>query len=48
MEKDYPDQLSALPCKKRNQKELSQEEKEYKKIHSKKKNRNRIYHNYIK
>ncbi len=37
MEKDYPDQLSALPCKKRYQEELlSQEEKEYNKFHSKK------------
>ncbi len=36
MEKDYPDQLSSLPCKKRYQEELSQEEKEYNKIHSKK------------
>ncbi len=38
VEKDFPEQLSALPCKKkRNQKDLSQEEKEYNKIHSKKK-----------
>ncbi len=37
VEKDYPEQLSALPHKKkRNQEELSQEEKEYNKIHSKK------------
>jgi hypothetical protein len=36
MEKDYPDQLSALPYKKRYQKELSEEEIEYNKIHSKK------------
>ena len=36
MEKDYPDQLSALQCKKRYQEDLSQEEKEYNKIHSKK------------
>ena len=37
MEKDYPDQLSALPYKKKkNQQDLSQEEKEYNKIHSKK------------
>jgi hypothetical protein len=35
VEKDYPEQLSALLCKKkRNQHELSQEEKEYNKIHS--------------
>ncbi len=34
---DYPEQLSALPCKKkRNQQALSQEEKKYNKIHSKK------------
>ena len=37
VEKDFPEQLSALPHKKkRNQEELSQEEKEYNKIHSKK------------
>ena len=39
VETDFPEQLSALPYKKkRNQQELSQEEeKEYNKIHSKKK-----------
>ena len=37
VEKDIPEQLSGLPYKKkRNQLELSQEEKEYNKIHSKK------------
>ena len=37
VEKDYPEQLSALPCKKkRNHQCLSQEEKDYNKIHSKK------------
>jgi hypothetical protein len=38
VEKDFPaEQLSSLPYKKkRNQKELSEEEKEYNKIHSKK------------
>ncbi len=37
IEKDYPEQLSELPHKKnRNQHEFSQEEKEYNKIHSKK------------
>ena len=37
VETDFPEQLSALPYKKkRNQEELSQEEKEYNKIHSKK------------
>jgi len=37
MEKDYPDQLSSLPKrKKRNQGGLSEEEKEYNRIHSKK------------
>ncbi len=37
IEKDYPEQLSELPHKKnRNQPEVSQEEKEYNKIHSKK------------
>ena len=37
IEKDFPQQLSSLPYrKKRNQQELSQEEKEYNKNHSKK------------
>jgi NADPH-dependent glutamate synthase beta subunit-like oxidoreductase len=37
VEKDFPEQLSALPYKKNiNRQELSQEEKEYNKIHSKK------------
>ncbi len=37
VEKDFPEQLSALPYKKkRNQQDLSEEEKEYNKIHSKK------------
>ncbi|MDQ6724293.1 MAG: hypothetical protein M3Z01_08530 [Thermoproteota archaeon] len=37
VEKDFPEQLSALPCKKkRNQEELSEEEKEYNKFHSRK------------
>jgi hypothetical protein len=37
VEKDFPEQLSALPYRrKRNQQCLSQEEKEYNKIHSKK------------
>jgi hypothetical protein len=37
VEKDFPEQLSALPYKKkRNQQGLSQEEKEYNKIHAKK------------
>jgi hypothetical protein len=37
IEKDFPEQLSALPCrKKKNQQDLSQEEKEYNKIHSRK------------
>jgi hypothetical protein len=37
IEKDFPQQLSALPCKKkRNQEVLSDEEKEHNKIHSKK------------
>jgi hypothetical protein len=37
VETDLPEQLSALPYKKkRNQQELSAEEKEYNKIHSKK------------
>jgi hypothetical protein len=35
IEKDYPEQLSALPCKKRYQEDLSQEEKKYNRIHSK-------------
>ena len=36
IEKDYPEQLSASPCKKKINQCLSQEEKEYNKIHSKK------------
>jgi hypothetical protein len=37
MEKDYPDQLSTLPCKKKRiPQDLSEEEKDYNKIHSKK------------
>jgi hypothetical protein len=36
MEKDFPEQLYALLYKKRYQEDLSQEEKEYNKIHSKK------------
>ncbi len=36
IEKDYPEQLSALPHKKkRNQEQLQQEEKEYNQSHSK-------------
>jgi hypothetical protein len=38
VEKDFPEQLSALPYKKkRNQEELSDDEKEHNKIHSNKK-----------
>ncbi len=36
IEKDFPEQLSALPYKKKRNQELSQEEKEYNTIHSKK------------
>ena len=36
VEKDFPDQKSSLPNKKRSQKELSQEEKEYNQNHSRK------------
>ena len=36
MEKDYPDQLSALPYKKKRNQDLSQEEVEYNRIHAKK------------
>ena len=36
MEKDYPDQLSALPYKKKKNQDLSQEEVEYNRIHAKK------------
>ncbi len=36
VEKDFPEQLSALPYKKKRNYEMSQEEKEYNKIHSKK------------
>ncbi len=35
MEKDYPDRLCTLPCKKRYQERLLKEEKEYNKSHSK-------------
>ena len=35
IEKDFPDQLSALPCRKKRNQDLSQEEKEDNKIHSK-------------
>ncbi len=35
VEKDFPEQLSALSCKKRYHEDLSQEEKEYNQIHSK-------------
>ena len=36
IEKDFPEQLSALPCKRKRNLELSQEEKEYNVIHAKK------------
>ncbi len=36
VEKDFPEQLSALPYKKKRNHELTQEEKEYNKIRSKK------------
>ena len=36
VEKDYPEQKSSLPYKKKKNKELSAEEKEYNKLHSKK------------
>jgi hypothetical protein len=36
VEKDFPDQLSALPCRKKRKQDLSQKEKEYNKNHSKK------------
>jgi hypothetical protein len=36
VEKDFPDQLSALPYRKKRNQDLSQEEKEYNKIHSRK------------
>ena len=35
VEMDFPEQLSALPCRKKRNQDLSQEEKEYNKIHSK-------------
>ena len=43
VENDFPEQLSSLPLKKRNQ-ELPKEEKEYNKNHSKKGNNDRVYH----
>jgi hypothetical protein len=36
IEKDFPDQLSALPYRKKRNKDLSQEEKEYNKFHARK------------
>ena len=36
IETNFPEQLSALPCKKKRNQDLSQEEKEYNKFHSKK------------
>ena len=36
IEKDFPDQLSALPYRKKRNQDLSSEEKEYNKIHSRK------------
>ena len=36
IEKDFTDQLSALPYRKKRNQDLSQEEKEYNKIHSRK------------
>jgi DDE superfamily endonuclease len=36
IEKDFPEQLSVLPHKKKRNQDLSQEEKEYNKIHSRK------------
>ncbi len=35
LEKDYPEQLSAIPYKKKRNQDLSKEEKEYNKLHSK-------------
>jgi hypothetical protein len=36
VEKDFPEQLSSVPNRKKRNQELSQEEKEYNKIHSRK------------
>jgi DDE superfamily endonuclease/Helix-turn-helix of DDE superfamily endonuclease len=36
VEKDFPEQLSALPCKRKRSQTLSQEEMDYNKLHSKK------------
>jgi hypothetical protein len=36
IEKDFPEQLSALPCKRKRNRDLSQEEIDYNMIHSKK------------
>ena len=45
IEKDFPDQLSALPYRKKRNLDLPKEEKEYNKNHSKKKeNSDRTYH----
>ncbi len=43
IEKDFPKPLSALTCKKEKKQNLSQEEKEYNKIHSRKKDNYRTY-----
>ena len=44
VEKDYPEQLSSLPNKKKKDQELSAEEKECNKSHSKKENSDRAHH----
>ena len=44
VEKDYPEQISSLPNRKKRSMELSQEEKEYNLQHAKKKNSDRTYH----
>ena len=36
VEKDYPEEKSSLPCRKKRNQELSEEQKEYNKSHSKK------------
>ena len=47
LEKDFLEQLSALPYKKKRNQFLSDDEKEYNKIHSKKKNSDRAYYQQI-
>jgi hypothetical protein len=44
IETDFPEQLSALPFKRKRKQDLSPEEKEYNRIHSNKKDNHRAYY----